>query len=44
MKLIELIDNTSTDKNTLHSYLNLYEELFHTKQYTANKILEINQS
>lgn len=41
MKLIELIDNTATDKNTLHSYVNLYEELFHTKQYTANKILEI---
>jgi len=41
MKLIELVDNTITDKDTVHSYLNLYEELFHTKKYTAKNVLEI---
>lgn len=39
--LQEIIDNSSTDKNTVHSYLSLYEELFKTKQHTAKRILEI---
>jgi len=35
MSLIELVDNLRTDKNTLHSYLPLYEELLSCKKYTA---------
>lgn len=41
MSLIELVDNTRTDKNTVHSYLELYETLLHTKKVTAKNILEI---
>jgi|688.fasta_scaffold167406_2 beta-1,4-mannosyl-glycoprotein beta-1,4-N-acetylglucosaminyltransferase len=39
--LIQLIDNTRTDKNTTHSYLELYEKLFSSKKKTAKNILEI---
>jgi hypothetical protein len=41
MKLIELVDDTKTDKNTVHSYLNLYEELLNSKKDSAKNILEI---
>ena len=41
MKLVELIDDTRTDKNTAHSYINLYEELLHSKKDSAKNILEI---
>lgn len=41
MSLIELVDNTRTDKNTVHSYLNLYEHLLNKKKYTAKNVLEI---
>lgn len=41
MSLVELVDNKLTDKNTLHSYLDLYEELFKSKKNTATNILEI---
>ena len=36
MSLIELVDNQRTDKNTLHSYLPLYEELLHDKKTQHN--------
>jgi|UniRef100_A0A6C0DL66 cephalosporin hydroxylase len=41
MSLEDLIDNTRTNKNTLHSYLSTYETLFKSKKETATKILEI---
>lgn len=41
MSLLELVDNTRTDKNTLHSYLGLYENLLHSKKETAKNVLEI---
>jgi hypothetical protein len=41
MSLIELVDNTRTDKNTTHSYLDLYEELFCKKKNTAKHVLEV---
>ena len=39
--LNELVNNKHTDKNTIHSYLNLYENLLSSKKYTAKNILEI---
>jgi hypothetical protein len=39
--LIDLVDNIHTDKNTTHSYLDLYESLLQSKKYTAKNILEI---
>jgi len=41
MSLIQLVDNTKTDKNTLHSYLGLYENLLSPKKDTAKNVLEI---
>jgi cephalosporin hydroxylase len=41
MSLLDLVDNHLTDKNTGHSYLNLYEQLLSNKKYTAKNILEI---
>jgi len=41
MKLVDLVDNSKTDKNTLHSYLNTYEELFSSRKEFNNNILEI---
>ena len=37
----KLIDNKNTDKNTRHSYLDVYEKLFSSKKNTCKKILEI---
>ena len=33
-KLVDLIDNSLTDKNTCHSYINTYERLFSQKKNT----------
>jgi hypothetical protein len=41
MSLIQLVDDTKTDKNTLHSYLELYEKLLSPKKDTAKNVLEI---
>jgi hypothetical protein len=41
MSLLDLVDNTRTDKNTTHSYLDLYQNLLVNKKYTATNILEI---
>ena len=41
MNLINIINNDKTDKNTTHSYLELYQHLFNNKRLTANNILEI---
>jgi len=39
--LKDLVDNNTTDKNTVHSYLDLYQEILQHKQYTAKNVLEI---
>ena len=39
--LSSMVDNTRTDKNTIHSYLDLYTSLFINKRETAKNILEI---
>jgi cephalosporin hydroxylase len=44
MKLIEIVDNSRTDKNTIHSYLELYNDLLHNKKNNSSKILEIGIS
>ena len=41
MSLVELANNSKTDKNTTHSYLPIYQELFINKKETAKNILEI---
>lgn len=41
MSLVELVDNNLTDKNTNHSYLDLYEQLLKHKKNTATHILEV---
>lgn len=39
--LASYCDDRFTDKNTIHSYVDAYEELFKAKRYTATRILEI---
>jgi hypothetical protein len=39
--LAELIDNSRTDKNTTHSYIDLYQRLLGSKKMTAVNVLEI---
>ena len=41
MSLDQIADNSRTDKNTLHSYLPLYQKLLNKKKYTSKNILEI---
>ena len=41
MSLAEIIDNSKTDKNTTHSYLELYDNLLISKKNTAQNVLEI---
>lgn len=41
MNLLELIDSTRTDKNTTHSYLNLYQDILVGKKDTALNVLEV---
>jgi hypothetical protein len=41
MSLESLIDNSRTDKNTVHSYLPLYDTLLKSKKDTAKNVLEI---
>jgi cephalosporin hydroxylase len=36
-----LVDNTRTDKGTVHSYLGLYSEILAPKQHTAMNVLEV---
>lgn len=36
-----LVDNSRTDKNTVHSYLPLYEDLLSKKRETATDVLEV---
>lgn len=41
MSLSEIVNNSRTDKNTVHSYLKLYENLLVDKKLTAKNVLEI---
>jgi hypothetical protein len=41
MELVKKSENLNTDKNTSHSYLELYEKLLSSKKETAKRILEI---
>ena len=41
MNLVELVDNSRTDKNTTHSYLELYHRLLSGKRESAKNVLEI---
>jgi hypothetical protein len=41
MLLKDIVDNERTDKNTLHSYLDLYYELLAPLQYRARNVLEV---
>ena len=41
MSLEEIVDNQRTDKNTVHSYLPLYQKLLVNKKENAKNILEI---
>lgn len=41
MNLIDLADDSRTDKNTVHSYLDLYQRLLSSKKDTARNILEV---
>jgi len=41
MSLAEIVDNSKTDKNTLHSYLPLYQQLLVGKKETAKNVLEV---
>lgn len=40
-KLVDLVDNILTDKNTTHSYMDLYETLFSSKKESATAVLEV---
>jgi FkbM family methyltransferase len=41
LSLSSIVDNMLTDKNTRHSYLELYESIMHKNKFTAKNILEI---
>jgi hypothetical protein len=41
MSLQNIVDNSRTDKNTVHSYLGLYQNLLIAKKETAKNVLEI---
>jgi methylase of polypeptide subunit release factors len=41
MSLSEIVDNSRTDKNTVHSYLELYQKLLVDKKDTSKNVLEI---
>jgi len=41
MSLEEIVDNSRTDKNTIHSYLPLYDQLLINKKETAKNVLEV---
>lgn len=41
MSLEQLVNNTRTDKNTVHSYLPLYQKLLEGKKETAKNVLEV---
>ncbi len=44
MSLVDLVDNSRTDKNTTHSYLPLYQTILIKKKDTAKNVLEVGIS
>jgi len=44
INLKEMVDNSRTDKNTVHSYLDLYQKLLINKKETAKNVLEVGIS
>lgn len=44
MSLGTLVNNSKTDKNTLHSYLDLYQQVLENKREIAKNILEVGIS
>ena len=41
MSLVDLADGRYTDKNTVHSYLPIYQTLFESKKESAKNVLEV---
>jgi hypothetical protein len=41
MNLEDIVNNSKTDKNTTHSYLQLYQKLLISKKETAKNVLEV---
>lgn len=41
MSLKDLVDETRTDKNNVHSYLDLYDELLFSRKHKTKNVLEI---
>lgn len=41
MSLVDIVDNSTTDKNTTHSYLRVYDCLFSSLREKAENVLEI---
>ena len=41
MSLAEIVDNARTDKNTVHTYLDLYQSLLISRKESAKHVLEI---
>jgi cephalosporin hydroxylase len=41
MSLIDIVNNSKTDKNTVHSYLGLYQKIMINKKDTVQNVLEI---
>lgn len=41
MRLVDLVNNDRTDKNTTHSYLDLYQVILEKKKETARNVMEI---
>ena len=41
MSLSDIVDSSRTDKNTTHSYLELYQQLLFSKKETAKNVLEV---
>jgi hypothetical protein len=41
MSLESIVDNSRTDKNTVHSYLPLYDQLLKNKKESAKQVLEV---
>jgi len=41
LKLIDIANNEKTDKNTIHSYLSIYESLLKNKRITCKNVIEI---
>ena len=40
-ELVDMVDNRFTDKNTIHSYLPLYQTLLSSKKDSAKNVLEV---